>query len=280
MSVEMILSGNAQDGGVPQAGCSCPNCTRALQYANERKLIASLAVIDRAAQKVWMIDATPDFREQLYLMKLAAPDCKLDGILITHAHMGHYSGLIHLGREAMNTAHLPLYGTAMFNNFVSVNAPWRQLVDIGNVELRTLIDGQPLSLSPELSITPIAVPHRGEFSDTIGLIIQGPQLRAFYCPDIDNWHDCDFDARDFMAQQDLAIVDGTFFDEGELPAGRMQSVPHPLVKNSAAFFKGIPAKLFFTHLNHTNPLWHDSPERNWLRENGLNVAEQGQRWEL
>ena len=56
-----------------------------------------------------MIDTTPDFREQLALLHRSAPGCRLAGILLTHAHMGHYTGLIQLGREAWNTQRMPVY---------------------------------------------------------------------------------------------------------------------------------------------------------------------------
>ena len=49
-----------------------------------------------------MIDATPDFAEHLHLLT-NNNERALKGIFITHAHIGHYTGLMHLGREVMGS---------------------------------------------------------------------------------------------------------------------------------------------------------------------------------
>lgn len=275
---EIILLGTAQDAGVPQAGCSCQNCLQAYRDASRRPWIACLGIIDHRTTVVWMVDATPDFPSQLHLLSNVAPNYRLGGIFLTHAHMGHYLGLAHLGREAMNTAHLPIFGTASLGSFLSANAPWRQLVEIGNIDFHTLQPGEPVVLAQGLIIRGEQVPHRGEYSDTLAYRIEGPQRASLYCPDIDYWEETDLER--LLADIDLAFVDGTFFDDSELPADRIKQVPHPRVRQSIARFSRYPAKVIFIHLNHTNPLWNDGAEKRWLEEQGGQVGETGARWEL
>ncbi|MBM3129897.1 MAG: pyrroloquinoline quinone biosynthesis protein PqqB [Chloroflexi bacterium] len=278
MPVEIILLGVAQDGGVPQAGCYCQTCTRARETPAARQFVSCLGIVDRRRESFWMIDATPDFREQLHLLQTCAPDCRLGGIFITHAHIGHYAGLVHLGREAMNTRRLLVYATQTFGEFLRDNAPWKQLIEIENIEWRRVQPEDAVRCAPDLSVVPVAVPHRGEFSDTVGYLIRGSHRTLFFCPDIDRWSRCEFDVRDFLDGVDIALLDATFFDQGELPGRDMSQVPHPLVRDSVEFLRGIPAEICFVHLNHTNPLWRDGAERKWVVAQGFTVGEQGQRW--
>ncbi len=280
MTVEVVMLGTAQDGGVPQAGCGCEMCSLANIDANKKQFVSSLGVIDREHESFWIIDATPDFREQLHLLLVHAPECRLQGIFITHAHMGHYTGLMHVGKEAMNTQHLPVYSTRKMGSFLKTNAPWSQLVDIGNIELRTMVYDVPVKLTPNLSLVPVAVPHRGEYSDTVGYLIQGPSKKLFFCPDIDSWSKVKFDLGEFFQEVDIALVDGSFFDSNELPGRDMNEIPHPLVKDSVELFRDVQSETYFIHLNHTNPLWGGGLERKWLEEKGFMVGEQGRRWEV
>ena len=136
--VEAILLGMAQDGGVPQAGCHCTHCQAARADPAQRQWAACLGLVDRASRQSWLIDATPDFRQQLDTLQVfsgppgqtpsassgCGPDCPLAGIALTHAHAGHYVGLIHLGREAWGTHGLPVHASARMATFLRENAPW------------------------------------------------------------------------------------------------------------------------------------------------------------
>lgn len=278
--VEALLLGSAQDGGVPQAGCRCATCEGARRDPSRRRLIACLALVDRGGGASWLVDATPDFPRQLDLLAARAPGCPLAGIILTHAHIGHYAGLIHLGREAMGAAGMPLYATAAMAAFLMANGPWSQLVRLGNVAPRELAPGEPLALSPGLTITPLAVPHRAEFSDTIAILARGPRRRLFYCPDIDRWERWDHALPGLLAGADVALLDGTFYSGDELPGRDMAEIPHPPVVETAALLAGSGVRAGFTHLNHSNPLLHDGPERAWLAAQGHWVAREGMAWAL
>lgn len=278
--VEALLLGSAQDGGVPQAGCRCDTCAGAHRNPAQQRLVASLALIDHGAGASWLIDATPDFPRQLDLLAAHAPGCPLAGIVLTHAHIGHYTGLIHLGREVMGAMGMPLYTTAPMGRFLTANGPWSQLVGLGNVALRALVPGEPVALSPRLTLTPVAVPHRAEFSDTIAVLAQGPRRRLFYCPDIDRWRQWEHALPAFLTARDIALLDGTFYSGDELPGRNMAEIPHPPVVETVALLEGSGVSAGFIHLNHSNPLLHDGPEHAWLAAQGHWVGREGMSWTL
>jgi pyrroloquinoline quinone biosynthesis protein B len=280
MSVEAILLGTAQDGGLPQAGCTCPQCMAALADPALRQGVACLGLVDRATKQSWLIDATPDFREQLHTLGQEAPGCALAGIVLTHAHTGHYAGLIHLGREAWNTQAMPLYASARMAGFLREHAPWSQLVALGNVELRPLSPDEEVPLSPGLSLTPLLVPHRDEFSDTMAFVVRGARRRLFYCPDIDGWDGWDRDLRRFVASVDVALLDGTLFSADELPGRDLSQIPHPLATDTAERVAHVDCDVRLMHLNHSNPLQRPGPAMDWLAARGIGIGTVGARWRL
>ena len=280
MKVEAILLGTAQDGGVPQAGCYCRHCSAARADPSRRRWVVCLALVDHTARQSWLIDATPDLGEQLHALHEWAPDCPLSGIVLTHAHAGHYAGLIHLGREAWDTRRLPVYASARMAAFLRGNAPWSQLVALENIELRVLAPEREVQLSPRLSLRPMPVPHRDEFSDTLAFVVRGPGRRLFYCPDIDGWDGWDVDLRQLVAGMDVALLDGTFFNAGELPGRDLREIPHPLAADTAGLLAGVACDVRLVHLNHSNPLQGPGPERDWLETQGLGVGALGDRWPL
>jgi pyrroloquinoline quinone biosynthesis protein B len=280
MSTEAILLGTAQDGGLPQAGCTCDHCRAAQADPALRRLVVCLALVDHAARQSWIIDATPDFRKQVHALQELAPNCPLAGIALTHAHVGHYAGLIHLGREVWDTGRLPLYASAPMAHFLERNAPWSQLVALGNVEIRLLAPEQAVALSPRLSLVPLPVPHRDEFADTLAFVVQGSTWRLLYCPDIDAWDRWARDLRSLVADVDVALLDGTFFSADELPGRDLDEIPHPLATDTARRLAGVDCDVRLIHLNHSNPLHQPGPERDWLAERGMGVGAFGDRWTL
>ena len=280
MSVEAILLGAAQDGGVPQAGCTCVNCRAAWDDPTRRRRVACLGLIDHAVRQSWLIDATPDFREQLHHLRSVAPECPLAGIVLTHAHVGHYTGLIHLGREAWNTRGLPVHVSPRMADFLRSNGPWSQLIALGNIRLRVLSLASEAQLSPNLHLTVLPVPHRDEFSDTLAFVVSGPARRLFYCPDIDTWDCWEHDLRTFVTGMDVALLDGTFFSAGELPGRDLSQIPHPLVTNTAERLAGVDCDVRLIHLNHSNPLHRSGAERDWLAARGIGVGVFGESWSL
>lgn len=284
MSVEAILLGNAQDGGLPQAGCDCPNCRRAWADPAQRRGVACLGLLDHTAGQSWLIDATPDLPAQLHALGQAArprlPDVPLSGILLTHAHTGHYAGLVHLGRETWATDRIPVYASARMATFLRANAPWCQLVEWGHIALRPLVPGREMALSPRLRVTPLAVPHRDECSDTLAFLVRGPGRRLFYCPDTDAWDRWPVDAGRLVSTVDVALLDGTFYDAAELPGRDLTQIPHPLAIDTARQLACPGVDVRLVHLNHSNPLHYPGPARDQLAAQGVAVGLPGDRWRL
>ncbi len=280
MTVEAVLLGVAQDAGVPQLGCDCPNCRAARSEPATRQMAVSLGLVDHAAGASWIIDATPDFGDQYDWLRAYAPDCPLQGILLTHAHIGHYLGLAFLGREGMNARGTTVYATPDVCRFLTSNAPWSQLVTLHNIDVRDITPDVPFELSPVLSATALPVPHRAEFSDTVAYLVTGPSVRLFYCPDIDAWERFRPDLAQFLADVDVALLDGTFFSPAELPGRDLSQIPHPMVVDTVGRLAGRKGQTVIIHLNHTNPLLRDSQERAWLRAQGVGVGFLGMAWPL
>jgi pyrroloquinoline quinone biosynthesis protein B len=283
--VSAHLLGNAQDAGLPQAGCGCPNCRAAWADPAQRRRAACLGLLDEAAGEFFLVDATPDFREQYQRMLALAPGARLGGVLLTHAHMGHYTGLLHLGYEAMAARAVPLFAARRMLDFLAGNAPWRQLLEQGNVAPREIAPAAPIALTPALSATPLPVPHRGEWSDTVGYVIEGPRWRLLYVPDIDGWEAWAAppyrqDVRTVVDGVDAALLDGTFFSADELPGRDAGQIGHPLATDTAAWLKGTRTRVRLIHLNHSNPLHRAGPERAWLEAHGLGVGEEGEALEV
>lgn len=273
-----IVLGIAQDGGYPQAGCSRPDCVAAWSDPRLRQRVASLGIVDPRSGERWILDATPDFPEQLRTLDEVAPG-RLAGVLLTHAHIGHYTGLMHLGREVMGARQIPVFAMPRMRAFLEQNGPWSQLVRLRNIELRP-IDGET-RLNERLSARALVVPHRDEYSETVGYVIRGPSRSILWLPDIDKWEKWSTRIEDVIAAVDVAYVDATFYDERELPGRDLSEIPHPTITETMARLATLPsearAKVRFIHLNQSNPALRDEAVRGDIRRRGYGVARDGER---
>lgn len=272
---EAVVLGVAQDGGVPHAGCHQPVCVAARSDPSRRRLVASLGLVDPASGKRFVIDATPDFAEQMERL-----GGRPDAILLTHAHIGHYLGLAQLSREVLDTRGLPVYATPSMARFLRENRPWGRLVTAGNIDVRE-ISGD-VTLTPNISVSAIRVPHRDEDSDTVAYLVRGPARKILWLPDIDKWAKWNRSLAEFLKDPTLtAFVDGTFFDADEIPGRSIADIPHPLVPETMALVEATaPAargRVVFVHLNHTNRLLSDPDAVAALERRGFAVAREGQR---
>ena len=278
--VEAVLLGIAQDAGIPQAGCTGTHCRRARSQPEHRQLVVSLGLIDHNSERYWLIDATPDFREQIYLLNQANLAYQFDGIILTHLHIGHYTGLVFIGPESMNLYDLNLYVSWRTEKFLRENQPWGLLIQRKHLVPQRITPGQLLHLSDHLVLQPVRVPHRDEFSDTLAFFVSGPDRTLFFCPDIDDWDRWDHDLREVVAGVDIALLDAPFFSHDELPKRDFSQIPHPLVTDTVRRLSGILQDVRLIHINHTNPLLVNGPERSWLRRQGFELGYTGQRWSL
>jgi pyrroloquinoline quinone biosynthesis protein B len=282
----VIVLGIGQDAGVPQMGCDSPFCRKAWKNAKFRQMVSSIALVNPGTKERWIFDATPDLPEQFQLLKETTSDFSnnLAGIFLTHAHIGHYTGLMYLGREAMNTKDVKVYAMPRMKQMLETNAPWSQLVGIKNISLQALADKEKVKLSENFTVEPFLVPHRDEFSETVGFKIASAGKSLVFIPDIDKWQKWSESLETIVKSNDYVLIDGTFYADGEINRP-MNEVPHPFVSETIELLKNLPAKekskVFFIHFNHSNPLVQgDKQKIKELKTKGFNITFQGQKFDL
>jgi len=279
----VIVLGIAQDGGYPQAGCRRADCAERFDGRAHGAMVASLGIVDPISGQRWIIDATPDFPRQLHALERAAgaPPAGaqvLDGVLLTHAHVGHYLGLAHLGREVLGTRDVPVLAMPRMRAFLEENGPWSQLVALRNITLQTLHDGTAVALNERISITPLLVPHRDEFSETVAYLVRGPSRAILWLPDIDKWERWTTSIESVVERVDVAFLDATFHSEAELPGRNLGEIPHPTVTETMSRFASSPlrARIRLVHLNQSNPLLRDRTLRASVAARGFALAREGE----
>ncbi len=280
---EVLLSvaGTAQDGGLPQANCFCKNCKRALKDSKFKRTAASLAIILPEEKKWHLIEATPDLREQMarLQMRYGMESQLMSSIFLSHAHIGHYPGLMFLGKEAINSRQLPVRAGTKMKKLLESHAPWSQLTTLENIAVQELKDRQPVHVSSEVTVTPVLVPHRNEFSETFAFWIIGPNKKVLFIPDIDRWNEWDIDIREAAKEADICFLDGTFYSKEEIAnIGRdYRQIPHPLITETMELLEDLAGEtdIYFTHLNHSNPVLHeDGFLRKQIEARGFFIADE------
>jgi pyrroloquinoline quinone biosynthesis protein B len=246
-------------------------------------------LVDARSGRRWLLDCTPHLEEQVAAAhghgRVAAAGAGgraplFDGIFLTHAHLGHYAGLLQLGREAYGARAQRVWATERMERFLVGNDPFALLVESGALVLERIVPGEPVQLAPDLALEAIPVPHRDELSDTVAFVVRGPTRTLLYLPDIDKWERWDQRIEDVLAGVDVALLDGTFAADGEIPGRSMADIPHPFLAESLTRLGRLPAaeraKVRFTHLNHTNPATReDSDAARSVRSAGMGIAREG-----
>ncbi len=278
--------GIAQDAGFPQIDCNKTCCEAYYKGEEAKKLISCLGLVDTENKQKWIFDATPDFTEQVKILKSNHLDNSkvIDGVFLTHAHIGHYTGLMYLGFEAMGAKQIPLYAMPKMKTYLETNGPWSQLVSLKNIELIEIKNDSTLSLNKDLKVTPFLVPHRDEFSETVGYKIEGNHKSALFIPDINKWKIWEKDIVEEVKKVDYAFIDATFFKDGEIPRP-MEDIPHPFIVETVKRFENetpdTKSKIHFIHLNHTNPALKDKhPLKDSIQNLGYHFAKEGDHFSL
>ncbi|MCZ6726382.1 MAG: MBL fold metallo-hydrolase [Acidobacteria bacterium] len=284
--------GTVQDGGLPHAACEHAGCRLVREGRAPKRFISSLALVLPETRQVYLFDATPDLREQLDALRDVrtlpidrVDRAPVDGVFLTHAHIGHYLGLAFFGFEAVHTTALPVWATPRMSRFLSTNGPWSQLVETGNIALRPLPLDRAVELAAGVSVAAFAVPHRDELSDTVGFRIEGPNRSLIFVPDTDKWATWEPSLLERLTGVDVALLDGSFFSADELPGRDVTQIGHPMIGRTMGLLQervtAGSLEAFFIHLNHSNPaLLADSAERREIEARGFAVAQEGQEFGL
>jgi len=282
----ITILGIAQDAGYPQINCEKECCKEYYDGKESKKLISCLGLIDMQSKKKWLFDATPDIREQTQILKdnHLDNDKVIDGVFLTHAHIGHYTGLMYFGFEALGGDNIPVYAMPRMKAYLETNGPWSQLVEMNNIALRRLKNDSTISLNTALKVTPIQVPHRDEYSETVGYKIEGRNKTALFIPDIDKWEKWERDIIEEVKKVDYAFVDASFFRDGELDRD-MTKIPHPFTTETTTLFENesieTKNKIYFIHFNHTNPTIKENHHlKDSIQNLGFRFAKEGDNFEL
>ena len=278
--VELHVLGITQDAGRPQLGCTKACCVEDGK-PRPRIPVVSLGITQPDPSKAVLIEATPDISSQWSYLTSKNKGVEPSMIFVTHAHMGHYSGLLQLGREARNTRDVSVFGHPSFVDFIETNQPWKQLVTIKNI-LPVSMDSRQAVEIGQVSIRALQVPHRDEISATYAYLIKGPSKTALFLPDIDKWEKWSLSIDSLVKTVDFAFIDATFYSSDELPGRNMSEIPHPLVEETIErakkWSKGTRQKIILTHFNHTNPLLDaDNVFYRTILSLGIRVARVGDR---
>lgn len=286
--ISLIILGTVQDAGSPHIACKKDCCANLFENPDPNRKVVSLGVIDHQNQQSFLFEATPDITDQVKLLKRNASweaQELPDGIFLTHAHIGHYSGLIYLGKEGTNATGVPTYVMPKMKTYLEENGPWSQLVTQSNIDLHPIENGTMLSMNSNLKVIPLQVPHRDEFSETVGYKIIGPKKSALFIPDIDKWEKWKTNIINVIKTVDYAFLDATFYDGDELNTRDISHIPHPFVIESMELFNNLSfsekKKIHFIHFNHTNALLDlNSDTSKTVLKKGFNIAQFKQHFEL
>ena len=240
LSPYIIVLGTIQDAGSPHMGCEKSCCIDLFENPDPTRKVVSLGLVDPQEKKYWLIEASPDFITQCRELKKISgfEHAKSpDGIFLTHAHIGHYTGLMYLGKESYNSRNVPVFAMTRMKGFLIKNGPWSQLFKLNNIRINNINHQEEIKLSNNLSITPFLVPHRDEFSETVGFKINGPKKSVLFIPDIDKWGKWNKNLKQEIKKADLALLDGTFYDSKEVNNRNISEIPHPFIIETMALFK-------------------------------------------
>lgn len=276
----LVVLGTVQDAGSPHAACQKACCEDLFDHPNPDRKVVSLGLIDQKFGKKYLFEATPDMTTQMKALARFGADGASetpDGIFLTHAHIGHYTGLMYLGKEAMNANEVSVYAMPKMKSFIETNGPWSQLVMNHNIALKEIQHQKEVFLTAHLKVTAIKVPHRDEYSETVGYVISGPKKSALFIPDIDKWEKWELDIIKEINKVDYAFLDATFFDGIEINNRNISEILHPFIIESMNKFKTMDPeekeKIIFIHFNHTNPVLNpQSTATETVRANGFRIA--------
>ena len=289
----VVVLGIAQDGGLAQIGCDCKNCAAARRDPSRVRHVASLAIHVPRTDHVYLVDATPDLPAQIEAIHafhhrpvgpLAGKTDRapVDGVLLTHAHIGHYLGLAQFGFESLSTKNMPVWASPRMAAYLRANGPWSQLVRLDNIALHEFQPGQAFQLEPGITVKPIQVPHRDEYSDTMAFLIRGPRKTLLYVPDTDTWATWPKPLTDVLRDEkvDIALLDGTFYSADELPDRDATKIKHPLITATMDLLQPLvkagKVRVYFTHLNHSNPAFEpDGAAEKAIVARGFGVVAEG-----
>lgn len=157
MKVRILGSGTST--GVPEIGCTCPECTS--QDPRDNRLRCS-GLIEVDGVRILM-DCGPDFREQMIRLNDFKP---IDAVLISHEHYDHVGGLDDL-RPFCRFRDVPVYAEPYMAQRLRERIPYcftaHPYPGVPRITLEEITPGLPFTVrnteGAEVKIVPIRVMH-------------------------------------------------------------------------------------------------------------------------
>jgi len=281
-NIFIYVLGTAQDGGYPHAGCEEDCCNLAWENPSLKRLPSSIALINKSEKKYWLFDVTPDIKEQIHMLNQF--NCSLAGVFITHAHSGHYMGLINFGLEVMNLDNIPVYTMPRMRDYIKSNSMLNQLILNKNINIQSMQNEKRINLSQNIFIKPFDVPHRNELSETVGFEIRGSKQSIIYLPDIDSWDGFEDKLSNIIKKNDILFIDGTFFTKDEIVNRDISKIPHPEILETISHLSYLSdndkKKIYFIHFNHTNKILSNKESYDKVLDLGFSISKEGQLFEV
>lgn len=184
----------------------------------------------------------------------------------------------------MGIQRTPCYCSRSMEAMLTENAPWSLLVDEGRLVFPRIAMDEWVDVDGVFDVKMVPVPHRPEFSDTVGYLFRGARQTILYVPDIDSWEAWDRPVEEMVRGVDVALLDGSFYSGQEVPGRSVEDIPHPLVPHTMDRLQDVVrsgSRVVFIHLNNTNPLLDaGGPQEREVERTGFEVARRGLRLAL
>lgn len=297
--LRVIVLGSAAGGGLPQWNCACDQCRAARTGGLAANGQMSLAVSADEGLNWFLINASPDLRQQIITTDALAPrpgrlrDSPIAGVILTNAEVDAIAGLLSLREGAAFSiiAHPKVLSTLAQNSIFDVLDPARVpriALTQDQAFFPLLPDGSPSGLRLDAFDVPgkVALYLEGATGaampsgDTIGLNLTDVRSGTRACiiagcaaitPALEAQ----------IAGANMLFFDGTLWSDDEMiHAGLSQKTGQRMGHLSMSGPEGVIARLahldigcrVFVHINNSNPV-HDpaSSERRQVEAAGWSV---------
>ncbi len=301
--MQALVVGAAAGGGLPQWNCAAPNSASFWRGAPVHPQATQSSLAVSADGERWLlINASPDLRSQIIARPQLQPrtddaalrNSPIAAVLLTNGDLDHIAGLLTL-REGQP---FTVYATDSILGVLAANPVFDALA-------RDVVPRTPIRLEetfealPGLSVTVYPVPGKvplfmetGEVvtdlvgEQTVGVALSDGAATLHYIPGCAAVND---DLRQRVEGADALLFDGTLFVDDEMVAAGVgtktgRRMGHMSVSGpggSIAAWRDVAvSRRVFVHLNNTNPLWRDGPERVEAEAAGWQIGHDGMELEL
>jgi len=290
--------GSAAGGGVPQWNCACKNCAAVRSGAQAARSQSSFAV-SGDGERWYLINVSPDVATQIEafapLQPRGARGTPIAGFLLTDANVDHLGGLAVLRQQG---EHRFVVRSSAVVREIAIRQPAFAAFAAPPHAWLPVHGGQPCepayadeAIGTALIVRSLNVPGLTPGFDG-RRAVEGAVL-AFEVTDARTggtvlfapvFASVDAGLREAIARADVTFLDGSFFNDDEMPAlglgeKRANSLGHLPVggeEGSLHIVAGMRNRRVFSHVNNSNPMLDpDSPAALAVAEAGAEVAYDG-----